>query len=296
MPRKKKAKVEYPYKFGRRPPKKAPALRFSSFFTGVVPTHPKYVDYLSSLANWLMLGNDQYGDCVAVAWANITRLFTHFLAPVDEYPSQSEVFDVYRTQNPNFPNDDNGMDIQTLLEYLHTNGGPDGRKLVAFAKVDTTRPDEVEAAIAIFGGVMFGFLVRENNMAEFDSGNSWTYDPSQPVLGGHAVVVGGYDDAMGYRFVTWAEETSFDATYFNSPDIEEAWVMIFPEHLGTKAFQQGVDLAALAADYQALTGDVLPVPVPPTPTPTPTPTPVPGPSILQVIWDFLVALWHKIFG
>jgi hypothetical protein len=34
-------------------------------------------------------------------------------------------------------------------------------------------------------------------------------------------------------------------------------VVIWPEHLGTAAFEQGVDQAQLATDYQALTGQPL---------------------------------------
>lgn len=44
------------------------------------------------------------------------------------------------------------------------------------------------------------------------------------------------------------------------PLVEEAWVAIWPEHLGTNGFEQGVDQAELAAAYQALTGSALPIP------------------------------------
>ncbi len=36
-------------KFGRNPPKNAPALKLASFLTGVVPEHPASVDYLNRL-------------------------------------------------------------------------------------------------------------------------------------------------------------------------------------------------------------------------------------------------------
>jgi hypothetical protein len=55
--------------------------------------------------------------------------------------------------------------------------------------------------------------------------------------------------------------------------------VIWPEHLGRAEFQAGIDMAQLAADYQALTGKVLPMPEPtPTPAPTPAPTPEPTPE------------------
>ncbi len=62
--------------------------------------------------------------------------------------------------------------------------------------------------------------------------------------------------------------------------VEEAWVVIWPEHFGSKQFLAGVDLSQLAIDYNALTGKTLVVPTPPTPAPvpiTPTPNPVPQP-------------------
>jgi hypothetical protein len=95
------------------------------------------------------------------------------------------------------------------------------------------------------------------------------------------VVVGGYgapgSSALGgdERFITWAEETSFTDSFWAN-GVEEAWVVIWPEHLGSADFLTGVDLAAFAADYTDITGKPFPVAVPPTPVPVP-PAPVPVP-------------------
>jgi hypothetical protein len=281
-------------KYGRRAPKQAPALKFARLFTGKVPAHPAAADYLARLAAWEMRGNDVAGDCVAVTWANVRRLLT-FIHGAEYYPTQDEVWAVYKTQNPGFdPNGtaetngpgsshDNGMDIQTLLEYLVKHGGPDGKKAVAFAKVDPSSPAEVKAAIAIFGFVWTGIVVQDANMTDFDNGKPWDYHRSSPDDGGHSVITGGYGAAgpglLGgdERFITWAEETSFTDAYWRRK-VEEAWVVIFPEHLTHPAFLAGVDLAALAADYTALTGKPFPAVVPPAPTPVPTPPPSPTPS------------------
>lgn len=280
-----------PGRYGRRSPKRAPALRLGPLLTGVVPQHPASEDYLAALAGgWQMLGNNAAGDCCAVTWANIRRLVTLTLAAPGHYPSQDEVWAIYETQNPGFdPNgtaetngpgssSDGGMDIQELLEYLVATGGPDGVKAVAFASVNPKDPDEVKAAIAIFGSVWTGINVLDVNQQEFAAGQPWDWDPSSPVDGGHSIITGGYGSPgagpLGgdERFITWAAETSFtDAFWANS--VEEAWVVIWPEHLGSREFLGGVDLAALAADYRAITGRDLPVPVPPAPTPTPAPAP-----------------------
>ena len=265
--------VRAPGKYGRRPPKRTPALRLGPLLTGVIPQHPASEDYLAALGGgWQMLDNDKYGVCVPVTWANIRRLLTSTLNPPGYYPSLDDVIALYRTQNPGFPAEDNGCDIQTMLEYLTSTGGPDGVKAVAFASVNPADPDEVKAAIAIFGYVWTGVTVSQANQQEFSTGQPWDWDASSPVDGGHSVIVGGYG-APGAgplggdeRFITWAAETSFtDAFWANS--VEEAWVVIWPEHLGTREFLQGVNLTALAADYQDITGRELPLPPAPTPAP-----------------------------
>jgi hypothetical protein len=64
--------------------------------------------------------------------------------------------------------------------------------------------------------------------------------------------------------------------------------------LGTKAFQEGVDLAKLAADYQAITGRTFPAPVP-GPTPTPTPGSDPLHDLAGILRQFIssVEAWLK---
>lgn len=265
------------YKYGRRPPKNAPALRFRSFLqrgADGVPSHPAEEDYLADLSDWQMLGNDAVGDCNAVTWANMRRLVTAKLA-TENYPTQAQVWQFYQTQNPDFDpngstdtngpgsNADQGMDIQTGLEYLHATGGPDGVRAVAFAKVDHTQMAEVKAALAIFGGLWLGINVLEANQQEFAEGKAWTDVLGSPIEGGHAILGGGY--SADIKFITWAKETKFAGSFWNgvvqgNPLVEEAWVAIWPEHLGTAGFEQGVNQAQLAADYQALTGGTLPLP------------------------------------
>jgi hypothetical protein len=82
--------------------------------------------------------------------------------------------------------------------------------------------------------------------------------PGSPVEGGHAILGGGYY-MTGVRFITWGRESTFGLSFWDgsaegSPLVEEAWVVIWPEQLGNEQFTEGIDQAALAADYQALTG------------------------------------------
>lgn len=278
-------------RYGRRAPKRARAIPLSRILTGKVPDHPTSADYLATLnGGWQMLGNDVAGDCVAVTWANIRRLLTA-IAGAEYYPTQDEVWAIYRTQNPDFdPNGDEttngpgssadgGMDIQTLLEYLAKAG-----LILAFARVDPTSVDEVKAAIAIFGFVWTGIDVQQANETEFGQERPWNYHRNSPDAGGHSVITGGYGTpgkgALGgdERFITWAEETSFTDSFW-SHKVEECWAVILPEHLKHPNVLAGIDLSLMATYYTELTNRPFPVLDPPAPSPPPAPTPSPAPDL-----------------
>lgn len=270
------------YRYGRRPPKNAPALQLAAVLSGVIPAHPASEDYGQKFTAWQMLGNDQYGDCVAVTWANERALVSTVLGGKTEYPPMAQVITLYKTQNANFPADDNGMDIQTALEYLVNHGGPDGVKAIAFAKVDHTNLAELQAAHAIFGQVWYGINVLAANQDEFSAGQPWDYVAGSPLDGGHSITGVGYGQDI-IRFVTWAQETEWTEA-FRTHQVEEAWVVIWPEHLGTAAFEQGVNGQALAADYHALTGGTIVIPPPPPPPPTIDPAVLALHSDATVAW------------
>lgn len=232
-----------------------PALRLGSILTGVAPDHPLAVDHLSSMGGWQMLGNDQWGNCVAVTWADYRRLLTSLVGKIS-YPDLVQVLAVYKTQNPGFPDEDGGMVIQKLLEWLVKVGGPDGTKALAFAKVDHHNLDEVEAAISIFGALWTGIRVRQANMDQFNAGQPWGYAPSSRSLGGHSIITGGYDsDHVGgdQVFKTWGRITSFTEEFWLH-EVDEAWIVVWPENIGTEQFQQAVNRDMLKASYRALTG------------------------------------------
>jgi hypothetical protein len=285
----------HPRKYGRRPPKRARALQLGTFLTGIVPAHPAAADYLARLGRgWQMLGNDIAGDCVAVTWANFRRLLTALLGGHEVYPTQDQVWAIYKTQNPGFdPNGsadtngpgsshDQGMDIQTLLEYLVKHGGPDGVKALGFAQVNPTNTEEVKAGLAIFGGLWVGITVQESNQQQFAVGKPWDYSRTSPDEGGHSVLGGGYGAGGAgplsgdEKFITWADETSFTDAFW-SHKVDEVYAVIWPEHLKDDAFLAGVDMHAFAAAYTVITdGKPFPVVIPPPPAPVPVPpAPIP---------------------
>lgn len=273
------------YKTGRRPPKNAPALMLADFLSGTAPAHPAAADHFGSQAFGLY-GNDQYGDCGPTSVANLVRLVTGGLLGTEIQPSQNDVFDLYRRSgNPNFDPatdaDDNGVDMQTMLEALLKDGIGDGKggviRPVAFAKVNVKDDAELDAAVSIFGGVLWGVDLMVAQQAQTDaSPPKWDYKKSGE-WGGHAIVNGKFNESTGdAEVISWDIDVQSTAA-FRQKQLEEGWVVIWQWNIDHPAFQQGVDMAALRSAYKALTGKDLPQ-VGPTPVPTPPAPPAPAPD------------------
>lgn len=281
-------------RYGRRPPKGAPALRFAAVRDAVTLAYPPTSDSTADLSDWQMLWNDSWGDCVVVTWASIRRIITSLYATEHYTVDEASILGLYRTQNPGFdPNsaahgpgsdDDGGMDIQTLLELLVKQGGPDGVKALAFAKVDHSNIDEMKAALAIFKTVWLGVVVTGDDEQEFPD-RPWTR--TGQALGGHSIVATGYTP---HRFLmqTWADEGELSDSFVlegdQSAGVEEAWVVIWPEH---GAHLTSAQKQALDDQFHALTGKHIAWPADPTPGPAPTPVPTPDPTPADVPEEIL---------
>lgn len=270
------------FRLGRRVPDPAyQKLRLK--LTGQVPAHPISVDHFSKITNWGMLGNEKFGDCGPAAVAHYVMMVTEYLTGTMISPTLNDVLALYKLCNPTFDPTtgvgDNGVDMGQMLGFVCSNG-IGGKTALAHATVDVSDLDALRAVTSIFGGVLLGVDLETAQQSQTTSGGPWNYAPSGE-WGGHAVLGGLYtsDATAGHSdvsVVTWGQVMGTTDAFFQH-QLMEAHVLIFPEHLGTAEFQQGVDTAALSADYQALTGQ--PFPVIPSPSPAPAPPP-PAPSAI----------------
>ena len=266
----------------RIPKVDAPAIEFSSIVapplkklvSSTVPapevpiTSPPAVDYLEPFSSWEDFKNIIYNNCNAAAWSNTRRIMTSKLGAREIYPGIEQVQDFYKTQNPNFTGEgnapfvgDNGMKIQTGLEYLVKNGGPDENRALAFARVDVTKPEAVKLAIAIFGTLWVGLRIYSQTLLEFKENVPWKHpkQPTQKKPYGHAAVVGAYDS--NYHIITWGKQAILTPEYWNGtymnnpkhPNVFDAYVVIWPEHVGTRRFMNGVNLKQLTNEFRTLT-------------------------------------------
>ena len=273
---------------GKRPPLNKPALMLADFLTGVLPTVPIAADHFVGMPSWELGRNNEFGTCGPTSVANSRRLVTYGLTGVMDDVGFAAIADLYRRSgnpgfNPDLPygdsrQDDNGVFMQEMLGAL-LKDGIGGRKPLAYAKIAPGDMDTMNSAIALFGCVNLGLDLKQAQQAQTDQG-TWKWVADSASWGGHAVLAGRYLDVNGTLadrsgVITWGQVVDMDRRFVSTQQ-DEAWVIIWPELLGSKTFLQGVDVKALASAYQDLTGRTFPVaPVAPVPAPVPTPQPLP---------------------
>ena len=260
--------------------------------TGAVPPHPLVADNLSKVLAWNGATNYQYGTCGPCSVANSVIATWQYLKGEAISVSDAAIFDLYRRSgNPDFDPDtgqgDNGVDMTVMLSALvkggititRADGTTEVVKPLCFAAAPTAI-DDLRAVTAIFGGVDVAVTLQTAQQAQTDAG-LWDYSRS-PEWGGHAIWGGLYTSKTGAgqsdeTIITW-EQLCGTTDLFVAHQLDEAYVIVWQPLWDTPVFEAGVDQAALAADYTALTGKTIPVPVPPTPVPPPVP-PGPAPGI-----------------
>jgi hypothetical protein len=249
-----------------------------------IPPHPAQVDHFSKVRSsmgWEMGGNDNFGTCGPTSVANSRRVtVTYVPLPTSQAPVLQDVYALYKLcdGNSGFDPDnyqekyDNGVIMQQMLNQARKNGfGVDKNgavvKPLAFAEVDVRNDDELEAAISIFGCILCGWDLQQAQQSQTDADPPvWDYVAGSRPWGGHATMEGQFASDV-QKTVTWTLEVgTTDA--FRRRQLSEAWVVVWPEHLQTVQFQEGVSIVALANTFKELTGDNLPIPIiPPQPDP-----------------------------
>lgn len=261
-------------RLGRRPhDPDRPVLKLADILSGV-PVHAPAADHLSKVTDYGLYGNDKWGVCGPTCEANSRKQVTKYLTPTEQSPSQDDVFDLYRRSgnpafNPATGADDNGVVMADMLAEVHKNG-IGGVKSLAYAAVNIAVEEEVKAALDIFGALHLGVSLQTAQQRQTNLG-LWDYKRSS-VWGGHAVLAGAYTGATSGRdvaVITWAKPVGLTDAFWTH-QVDEAWVVIWPEHAGTEQFQTGINIDALNAAYQSLTkqpGPFAPNNPPPAPSP-----------------------------
>lgn len=234
-------------KLGKRNPLQKESLKFGSFLTKM-PEYP-LVDTPPSFV-YPMDGNDTVGDCVVAGFDHARQTITGLLTGTQQNFTQQEIWDFYKTQNPEFDpstdKDDNGMDVQTFLEYLVAN-----KYILAFASIDYMNEAEFRAAMYLGLGILTGVQLRNIQMQQFAKGK-WSYVPKSPIDGGHCIPFIGYGKSQA-TCVTWGKEIPCTDSFIKH-QMDEAWFILMQEHVDHPEFRNHFDLPAFSEAVSEITG------------------------------------------
>ncbi len=230
---------------GRLPGQIPVGLRELGYYAaGPLPKPPTSIP-VPLVADWGMLGNDQYGDC------GVAGLEHGFMADATDthetetFPTDAQAVEYYLGFTDG---QDTGVVLSKYLAHVRQ-AGYFGHTVSAYAPVAVHDVPTLQTAIAYYDFAYCGIAVTEAMQEDFHDGQPWTLGSLlSPVKGGHCVPLVGYDDQYLYA-VTWGsvQAISYPAWHFMS---EEAWAVITGEL--DHGDGRGVNLAALTADLDKL--------------------------------------------
>jgi hypothetical protein len=228
-----------PRMLGRKPRLLNPAVpHMSALIAGQKPPPPPpAADYLSKMPNALgVMLNDSLGCCTCSAIYHAIQLWTCSTNETMQTNPDADVLSVYEEfcgYVQGDPSTDSGGIEQHVLHAWLEQGVPINavsastvNKLTAWFEVDARIRQDVEQVIYECGVCYIGFNIPDNIMLPggSDPPRLWTYDPKATVLGGHAVILGSYDEE-GVGLISWGEKYKMTWEFFHKYT-DEAYALV----------------------------------------------------------------------
>lgn len=241
---------------GRLPARRDPrTMRLASYTRGFHAPPPAR-DWTGSAApEWGDMLNTQIGDCMIAAEGHAVQAWTSLNGGEVTIGAQ-EILRAYGEVGgyvPGRPDTDAGCVMLDAMKHWRS-VGVGGHKIEAFVSVDPRSRLEVEAAINLFGGVLFGFdmpaVAQDQTVWDVapPGKHDARYAPNS--WGGHAVFCPMYSRTVigvvtwgAIKFATW----EWVMTY-----AEEAYAALSAEWLSGVQAPNGLNLEQLRADLAAI--------------------------------------------
>ena len=192
-----------------------------------LPPPPPAVDYTTNMpANLGIMKNDTLGDCTCAAFYHAVQVWSFnalgsngmVTAPDNDV---EKLYIVACGYNPRVGGEGPGGNEQHVLTYLLKKGAPFGpsgqslHKIAGFVEVDPRNLDDVKRTISDCGVAYIGFNVPQFVVPQNGAPPVvWDVQATDAaIVGGHAVVLAGYD-ATGVKVISWGRFYTMTWAFF----------------------------------------------------------------------------------
>jgi hypothetical protein len=203
-----------------------------------------------NLANWGMLGNDQWGDCTIAGADHVILADSTITSEPYSAPSLTAVEREYfgLTGGP-----DSGLQLSQVLQAWKS-VGMFGNKISSYAPVHAQNTTLLQQCIEWFGASYVGVNLPQPAEGQFNPDGSGVWDltgtsADSQIEGGHCIVLVGYDADKLYA-ITWGAVVGITYRWW-AQYAEEAWAVITQEFVARNGDARGISLAQLQADLNA---------------------------------------------
>jgi hypothetical protein len=231
-----------------------------------LPPPPPSVNYTTKLpSNLGMMLNDTLGDCTCAAVYHALQVWSANASGQIDTECDADVEKLYILAcgyNPRAGGEGPGGNEQHVLTYLLRSGAPTGpqgqtrHKIAGFVEVDPRNIDDVKRTINDCGVAYIGFNVPQFIVPPPPAVPPDVWDvqrQSTQIVGGHAVVLAGYD-ANGARVISWGQYYTMTWEFF-STYVDEVYAIADQTWIDkTGKSPAGLTLAELEVQMQALKG------------------------------------------
>lgn len=222
----------------------------------LLPTPPAAFGHETLLgANWSMLGNDKYGDCVWAGAAHETMMWNMMAHHPVTFSDASVLSDYSAVTgfNPNDPSTDQGTDMEKAAAYRRHTGVIDAHgkrhKVGAYLDVKIGDIHEHWIAMYLFGAVGIGIEFPSSAMDQFNEHKPWDVVSHSKIEGGHYVPLVAHRNNS--NCVTWGAVQPMTSKFFGKYN-DESVCYLSEEMLVAGKSLEGFDLATLRKDLAAL--------------------------------------------
>lgn len=186
------------YKLGKLSPRCPVGLKdMADYVEDLLAPPPASVDHYSGVT-YQMSGNDTVGDCTLAAVVNADLTWEKVAGVQEPIPSAPAVEAVYFHLSGG---QDSGLVEANVLQTYATQG-LFGRKILGYAPIHPQHTDALKNCIDLLGLAYVGVQLPQSAEQQFADGQAWSVVAGSPIIGGHAIVLTGYDQHFLYA-ATW---------------------------------------------------------------------------------------------